>query len=107
MSYLHSLTFRTADNSHPLGHHQPCSLFRAGLAALRNADRGSTMPDSSAQELLFTPKTTTWRQTERMATPEELYALKRITEVEQAIATLAKNDPTALQEQQLSAAIYL
>src|SRR5260221_11491589 len=105
MSYLHSLTFRTADNSHPLGHHQLCSLFRAGLSARRNADRGSTMPDSSAQELLVTPKTTTGRQTERMATPEELYALKRIAEVEQAIAALAKNEPAALQEQQLAAAI--
>src|SRR5260221_3006584 len=105
MSYLHSLTFRTADNSHPLGHHQLCSLFRAGLSARRNADRGSTMPDSSAQELLVTPKTTTGRQTERTATPEELYALKRIAEVEQAIAALAKNEPAAQKEQQLAAAI--
>jgi len=40
-----------------------------------------------------------------MATPEELYALKRIAEVEQAIAALAKNEPAALQEQQLAAAI--
>src|SRR5260221_2164746 len=105
MSYLHSLTFRTADNPHSLGHHQLCSLFRAGLSARRNADRGSTMPDSSGQELLVTPKTTNGRQTERMATPEELYALKRIAEVEQAIAALAKNEPAALQEQQLAAAI--
>src|SRR5258706_11115731 len=105
MSYLHSLTFRTADNSHPLGHHQPCSLFRAGLSARRNADRGSTMPDSSAQELLVTPKTTTGSQTERMATPEELYALKRIAEVEQAIAALAKNEPVAQKEQPPAATI--
>src|SRR5258708_4099073 len=105
MSYLHSLTFRTADNSHPLGHHQLCSLFRAGLSARRNTDRGSTMPDTSAQELLVTPKTTTGRQTERMATPEELYALKRIAEVEQAIAALAKNEPAAQKEQQPAATI--
>jgi uncharacterized protein YjbI with pentapeptide repeats len=53
------------------------------------------MPDSPAQELLLLPKTTADAQTERMATPEELYALKRIAEMEEAIAELAKSDSLA------------
>src|SRR5258708_24836709 len=40
-----------------------------------------------------------------MATPEELYALKRIAEVEQAIAALAKNEPVAKKEEQPAATI--
>jgi uncharacterized protein YjbI with pentapeptide repeats len=48
------------------------------------------MPEVPAQELLSLAKTSTGNQTERMATPEELYALKRIAEVESALAELAK-----------------
>ncbi len=52
------------------------------------------MPESPAQDLLTLPKSAT-TQTERMATPEELYALKRIAEVERAIAELAKKEQVA------------
>src|SRR6266404_7261991 len=48
------------------------------------------MPEMPAQELLSLTKNSTGNQTERMATPEELYALKRIAEVESALAELAK-----------------
>jgi uncharacterized protein YjbI with pentapeptide repeats len=48
------------------------------------------MPEVPAQELLSLAKNSTGNQTERMATPEELYALKRIAEVESALAELAK-----------------
>jgi len=48
------------------------------------------MPEVPAQELLSLTKNSTGNQTERMATPEELYALKRIAEVESALAELAK-----------------
>ncbi len=48
------------------------------------------MPDTPAQELMPLPKTAGESQTERMATPEELDALKRIVEVESAIANLVK-----------------
>src|SRR5258707_338905 len=48
------------------------------------------MPEVPAQEILSLAKTSTGNQTERMATPEELYALKRIAEVESALAELAR-----------------
>jgi uncharacterized protein YjbI with pentapeptide repeats len=50
---------------------------------------GKLMPEMPAQELLSLAKNSTGNQTERMATPEELYALKRIAEVESALAELA------------------
>src|SRR5882724_7557337 len=53
------------------------------------------MPDTPAQDILLLTKSTAVAQTERMATPEELYALKRIAEVEQAISELAKSEPPA------------
>jgi uncharacterized protein YjbI with pentapeptide repeats len=61
------------------------------------------MPETPAQELLTLLKNPAAAQTERMATPEELYALSRIAEVESAIAKLAqeKDDSekvTAVQE---------
>src|ERR1700756_2662281 len=48
------------------------------------------MPEVPAQERLSLAKDSTGNQTERMATPEELYALKRIAEVESALAELAR-----------------
>ena len=53
------------------------------------------MPDTPAQDILLLTKSTAVAQTERMATPEELYALRRIAEVEQAISELAKAEPPA------------
>src|SRR5258705_9515046 len=53
-------------------------------------DRGKLMPEVPAQEILSLAKNSTGNQTERMATPEELYALKRIAEVESALAELAR-----------------
>ena len=50
------------------------------------------MPEVPAQELLSLTKNSTGNQTERMATPEELYALNRIAEVESALAELAKTE---------------
>src|SRR5438445_13040272 len=41
---------------------------------------------------MLLPKTTEQPQTERMATPQELYALKRIAEMESAIAELVKTE---------------
>src|SRR5438477_1623291 len=49
------------------------------------------MPDSPAQELL-SRKLPAEPQTERMATREELYALSRIAEVENALAALARSE---------------
>jgi uncharacterized protein YjbI with pentapeptide repeats len=51
------------------------------------------MPETPAQELLSRLTNPSAAQTERMATPEELYALRRIAEVESAIAALAKSEP--------------
>src|SRR5215469_1211870 len=51
------------------------------------------MPETPAQELLSRLTNPSEAQTERMATPEELYALKRIAEVESAIAALARTEP--------------
>jgi uncharacterized protein YjbI with pentapeptide repeats len=48
------------------------------------------MPETPAQELLMQLTNPAAAQTERMATPEELYALSRIAEVESAIAKLAQ-----------------
>ena len=48
------------------------------------------MPEVPAQEQLSLVKNSTGNRTERMATPEELYALKRIAEVESALAELAR-----------------
>jgi uncharacterized protein YjbI with pentapeptide repeats len=42
---------------------------------------------------MLLPKTSEEPQTERMATPQELYALKRIAEMESAIAELVKTEP--------------
>jgi len=50
------------------------------------------MPKTPAQELLSRLTNPATGQTERMATPEELYALQRIAEVESAIAALAKTE---------------
>src|SRR5439155_26399609 len=41
---------------------------------------------------MLLPKTSEEPQTERMATPQELYALKRIAEMESAIAELIKTE---------------
>src|SRR5438552_5420283 len=41
---------------------------------------------------MLLPKTSEEPQTERMATPQELYALKRIAEMESAIAELVKTE---------------
>src|SRR5438477_5407288 len=101
MSYLHSLTFRTADIPHPLGHDHDCPMKPAGSSARPRLDRGMPMPETPAQDLLTLPKTTSASQTERMATPEELYALKRIAEVENAIAALAKKELDSETERQL------
>src|SRR5438477_11456428 len=102
MSYLHSLTFRTADIPHPLGHDHDCPMKPAGSSARPRLDRGMPMPETPAQDLLTLPKTTSASQTERMATPEELYALKRIAEVENAIAALAKKELDSETERQLT-----
>lgn len=58
------------------------------------------MPESPAQDLLTLPKSSA-TQTERMATPEQLYALKRIAEVENAIAELAKKEQLAEKAREL------
>jgi len=50
------------------------------------------MPDIPAQQLLSSTKLPAEAQTERMATPEELYALSRIAEVENAIAEFARTE---------------
>jgi uncharacterized protein YjbI with pentapeptide repeats len=55
-------------------------------------DGGNVMPDSPAQETLLLLKTAVDSQTERLATPEELDALKRIVEVESAISDLMKSE---------------
>ena len=50
------------------------------------------MPDIPAQQLLSATKLPAEAQTERMATPEELYALSRIAEVENALAEFARTE---------------
>jgi uncharacterized protein YjbI with pentapeptide repeats len=50
------------------------------------------MPDIPAQQLLSSIKLSADAQTERMATPEELYALSRIAEVENALAEFARTE---------------
>jgi len=77
-------TFNNSRQSPPTGLISFAAYFGAGLSSRRNADRGSTMPDSSLKSYSLRPKTyLLGAKTERMATPEELYALKRIAEVEQ------------------------
>jgi uncharacterized protein YjbI with pentapeptide repeats len=56
------------------------------------------MPEVSAQDLLSLTKNSAGNQTERMATPEELYALKRIAEVERALAEIAKTENSSRQD---------
>src|SRR5262252_147364 len=77
--------------------------LRAGVPSRPNPARGSTMPESPAQDLLTLPKSAAAR-TERMATPEELYALKRIAEVERAIAELARKEQPADSSRELLSA---
>jgi uncharacterized protein YjbI with pentapeptide repeats len=57
------------------------------------------MPELPAQQLSLSQNTPAEPQTERMATREELYALKRIAEVEDAIAKLAKAEQAAAEHQ--------
>jgi uncharacterized protein YjbI with pentapeptide repeats len=90
MPHLHSLPLRTADFLLSL---QPSSLCIVPSG-------GTTMPDSPAN-LLTKPKTASV-PTERMATPEELQALERMAEVEQAIADLTRTE-TALDRNPLEA----
>jgi uncharacterized protein YjbI with pentapeptide repeats len=67
----------------------------APIARWRNSNKES-LPDRQAQEMaherMLLPETSAEPKTERMATPEELYALKRIAEVESAIAELVKTE---------------
>src|SRR4029077_19559334 len=63
------------------------------------------MPEVPAQELLSPVKNSTGNQTERMATPEELYALKRIAEVESALAELAKTEYSPKEDSFIAAEI--
>jgi hypothetical protein len=56
------------------------------------------MPEVPAQDLLSLAKNSAGKQTERMATPEELYALKRIAEVESALAELAKAENSSRED---------
>jgi uncharacterized protein YjbI with pentapeptide repeats len=55
------------------------------------------MPEVPAQDLLSLTKNSAGNQTERMATPEELYALKRIAEVERALAEIAQTENSSRQ----------
>ncbi len=63
------------------------------------------MPEVPAHELLSPAKNSTGNQTERMATPEELYALKRIAEVESALAELARAENSSRAEITIAAEI--
>ena len=63
------------------------------------------MPEVPAQEVLLPVKNSAGNQTERMATPEELYALKRIAEVESALAELAKTEYSATEDRFIAAEI--
>jgi len=60
------------------------------------------MPDTPAQDILLLTKSTAVAQTETNGHSEELYALKRIAEVEQAISELAKSEPPAEKERKSS-----
>jgi uncharacterized protein YjbI with pentapeptide repeats len=63
------------------------------------------MPEVPAQNLLSPVENSARNQTERMATPEELYALKRIAEVESALAELAKSEYSSKQDSSIVAEI--
>src|SRR6266403_3214192 len=68
-------------------------------------DGGKLMPEEPAQELLSLTRNSAANQTERMATPEELYALKRIAEVESALAELAKTEYSSKEDSFIAAEI--
>src|SRR5258707_5147602 len=89
---LRLLSFRTGDILQPLGDYGRYPANRAGLPNRLKSRRGMLMPDIPAQQLLSATKLPAEAQTERMATPEELYALSRIAEVENAIAEFARNE---------------
>src|SRR5258708_29184526 len=63
------------------------------------------MPEVPAQDVLSPVKNSAGNQTERMATPEELYALKRIAEVESALAELAKTEYSSKEDRFIAAEI--
>src|SRR5258708_32536002 len=66
---------------------------------------GKRMPEVLAQDVLSPVKDSAGNQTERMATPEELYALKRIAEVESALAELAKSEYSSTEDSFIAAEI--
>src|SRR5260370_40151483 len=68
---------------------------------------GKRMPEVPAQDLLSLVKNSAGNQTERMATPEELYALKRIAEVESALAELAKSEYSSKEDSIIAADISM
>ena len=83
------------DIPQPVSDYEHCIESCAGPPNRVQKDGGKLMPEVPAQELLSLAKNSTGNQTERMATPEELYALKRIAEVESALAELAKAENSA------------
>src|SRR5712671_6136716 len=68
-------------------------------------DGGKRMPEVPAQDVLSPVNNSAGNQTERMATPEELYALKRIAEVESALAELAKSEYSPKEDSFIAAEI--
>jgi uncharacterized protein YjbI with pentapeptide repeats len=89
MLHLRRLTFRAGDIPQPVSDYEHCIAFAPVCRTGSKKMGGKLMPEVPAQELLSLAKNSTGNQTERMATPEELYALKRIAEVESALAELA------------------
>src|SRR5258707_11183385 len=98
MLHLRRLTFRSGDISQPVGDYDLCFENRADLG-------GKRMPEVPAQDLLSPVENSARNQTERMATPEELYALKRIAEVESALAELAKTEYSSKEDSFIAAEI--
>src|SRR5258707_4664715 len=98
MLHLRRLTFRSGDISQPVGDYDLCFENRADLG-------GKRMPEVPAQDLLSPVRNSAANQTERMATPEELYALKRIAEVESALAELAKTEYSSKEDSFIAAEI--
>src|SRR5216684_8904385 len=66
---------------------------------------GESMPEVPAQDVLSPVENSVRNQTERMATAEELYALKRIAEVESALAELAKSEYSPKEDSFIAAEI--
>src|SRR5258708_29582800 len=65
------------------------------------------MPEVPAQDVLSRVKNSAGSETERMARPEELYALKRIAEVESALAELAKSEYSSKEDSIIAADISM